>query len=128
MMYDRNMKLVIIGNQNIYGINGAASENVRIASSIDSLAYRGNTTTSTGLFYTNLLHLYTCVSVLATTLCMPHIESTVILVLLAYRLSFDCSGVLSKRNGDFKKLNGNRSHRLSVPFTVGRCRSDARAS
>ena len=24
--------------------------------------------------------------------------------------------------------NGNRSHRLSVPFIVGRCRSDARAS
>ena len=43
-------------------------------------------------------------------------------------LPFRSNGVLSKRNGDFRKRNGYRSHRLSVPFTVGRCRSDARAS
>ena len=45
MMYDRNVKLVIIGNQK-EEINGAALENVYIASSIDSFTCRGNTTTS----------------------------------------------------------------------------------
>ena len=38
VMYDRNVKLVII--------NGATLENVYIASSIDSFTCRGNTTTS----------------------------------------------------------------------------------
>ena len=45
-----------------------------------------------------------------------------------YRLPFDRSVQTAKRNGDFRKRNGYRSHRLSVPFTVGRCRSGARAS
>ena len=57
---------MIIGNQkNIYGINRAASENAYNISllALTALLAEGTQPLQLGLVYINLIHLYTCVSV-----------------------------------------------------------------